>query len=474
MTIPVVMPQLGESIVEATLVHWRVEVGARVERGAPIADVETDKATSELLAPATGRLTRHLVEAGTTVDVGTPVAELEAEDTATPQPRTASTHPATRATSHRDAPTAPARPPAPDPSTTGRITRGFTETERGGPPRHSPAVRRLARMHGIDLDGLVGSGRNGRVTRDDLLAMVEGTAPSAVPPTVSAPPPPASRTREVVAPTAPPAPSIPPPVAREQLTPFETALPSPIEPRTYRPTRYVPQPDDEVVPFSRRRKWIAEHMVHSLGVSAHVATVTEIDMSRVARARADAKADAASRGFELTFMPYIVSAVADALAAYPELNATVLDEQLVLRGDRNIGIAVDTAEGLAVFVVKRADELGLFGIARAMNTMAGRARAGALEPDDTAGGSFTISNPGKDGNLFGVSIIRQPEVGILRIGAIVKRPVVRQIDGEDAIVIRPMMYACLSYDHRVIDGRTGNAFLSRIASRLASWGDRDA
>jgi 2-oxoglutarate dehydrogenase E2 component (dihydrolipoamide succinyltransferase) len=466
-TIPVVMPQLGESIVEATLVHWRVEVGARVERGAPIADVETDKATSELLAPATGRLTRHLVEAGTTVDVGTPVAELEAEDAAAP--RTASTLPAQRA--QRDAPTAPARPP--DPSTAGRLTRDYGEAERGGPPRHSPAVRRLARMHGIDLDGLVGSGRNGRVTRDDLLAMVEGTAPTPIvrstPPTL----PPAPRTREIVAPTAPPAPSIPPPVAREQLTPFETALPSPVEPRTYRPTRYVPQPDDEIVPFTRRRMWIAEHMVHSLGVSAHVATVTEIDMSRVARARADAKADAASRGFELTYMPYIVSAVADALAAYPELNATVLDEQLVLRGDRNIGIAVDTSEGLAVFVVKRADELGLFGIARAMHTMAARARAGALEPDDTAGGSFTISNPGKDGNLFGVSIIRQPEVGILRIGAIVKRPVVRQIDGEDAIVIRPMMYACLSYDHRVIDGRTGNAFLSRIASRLATWGDRD-
>lgn len=461
MPIPVVMPQLGESIVEATLVKQRVAANDRVERGDPIADVETDKASSELPAPASGRLVRWLVEEGQTVDVGTMLAEIESGE-----PNAETVHPQPAATE----PSLPARRSEPRDELRVREPRAEARAARGGPPRHSPAVRRLARRHGLDITNLTGSGRNGRVTRDDLLAMIEtDTAPS--PPTVpSAPPPrddgPVYRTRLPA--------STPPPVARAEVTPFETALPAPVEsPRTYRPTRYAPQTADRVVPFNRRRKWIAEHMVHSLGTAAHVAAVTEIDMSRVARARDAAKDDAVARGLKLTYMPYIVSAVADALVAHPELNATVVDESLVLRADRNIGVAVDTEEGLAVFVVKRADELGLFGVARAIDTMAARARAGALEPDDTSGGSFTVSNPGKDGNLFGVSIIRQPEVGILRIGAIVKRPVVRSIDGEDAIVIRPMMYACLSYDHRVIDGRTGNAFLARVAHTLSSWGARD-
>ena len=166
-------------------------------------------------------------------------------------------------------------------------------------------------------------------------------------------------------------------------------------------------------------------------------------------------------------MPYVVQAVARALAEYPELNATVVDRSLVLRGERNIGVAVDTEAGLVVPVVRRADELGLLGLARAIEELSARAREGKLTADDISNGTFTLSNPGRDGNLFGISIIRQPEVGILRIGSIVKRPVVREVDGEDVVVVRPIMYAALSYDHRVIDGRTGNGFLARVAALLA-------
>lgn len=408
MATPVVMPQLGESIVEATLVRWLVAPGTTVERGQVLAEVETDKASSEIPAPTAGILTRHLIEEGETVAVGTQIAEMDGDLGAQP------TEP------ERQAP--------------------MPVQDRGGPRRTSPAVRRLARKHDIDITKLTGTGRKGRVTRDDVLAAIDGQ------------------------------PSTPPPVARSQVTPFETALPAPAPastmPKAYRPAVYRPTEADEVVPFTRRRKWIAEHMVHSLGVSAHVAAVAEIDMSRVMRRREADRADAEARSLKLTMMPYVVQAVAAALAKHRVFNASVVDDSLVKRADVNIGIAVDTADGLIVPVIRRADELHLMGLARAIQDLSERARAGALTPDDVAGGSFTISNPGRDGNLFGVSIIRQPEVGILRIGAIVKRPVVRQIEGEDAIVIRPIMYACLSYDHRVIDGRAGNAFLKEIVDGL--------
>jgi 2-oxoglutarate dehydrogenase E2 component (dihydrolipoamide succinyltransferase) len=322
-------------------------------------------------------------------------------------------------------------------------------------------VRRLAREHGLDVAGVVGSGRGGRVTRDDVL-------------------------RHLAAPLAAPTPSTPPPVTRAEQTPFETRLPMqadlhegtrlpvpqaalPSTPPTsaYRPPAYAPLPRDEVVPFSRRRAQIADHMVYSLGTSAHVAAVAEIDMLRVTQAKAKDAPAAARAGVKLTFMPYVVQAVAQALGEHPELNATVVDRALVLRGERNVGVAVDTEAGLVVPVVRRADELGLLGLARAIEELSAKARAGKLTADDVSNGTFTLSNPGRDGNLFGISIIRQPEVGILRIGSIVKRPVVREVDGEDVVVVRPIMYAALSYDHRVIDGRTGNGFLARVAALLA-------
>jgi 2-oxoglutarate dehydrogenase E2 component (dihydrolipoamide succinyltransferase) len=399
------MPQLGESIVEATVASWRVKPGDRVDRGQILAEVETDKATIEIPAPAAGVIAEILVPAGRTVPIGVEILRYQGAVAAEARPRleavagsAAEPPPAPRAEAAR----LPSAHLAPRPI-------GADGRER----RASPAVRRIARLRGIDLDQIAGSGGQGRITREDLL------------------------------------------VARAA-------------PRTshYRPPAYDPQPGDQVVPFSRRRAFIAEHMVYSLGTAAHVAAVVEIDMGRVLAARSADRAEAERHGVHLTITAYVVRAIGQALSEHPELNATVRGESLVIRRDKNIGVAVDTPEGLIVPVIRRADELGLIGLARAIAEKTDRARAGTLGGDDLAGGSFTLSNPGRDGNLFGISIIRQPEVAILRIGEITKRAVVREVAGEDAILIRPMMYAALSYDHRVIDGSKGNAFLHRVKALL--------
>ena len=450
------MPRLGESIVEGTLVAWRVEVGEIVKRGQTLAEVETDKATSEIPAPTSGRIVALLCTVGETVAVDTPLLELSAgpEDTtkrADPSPNNAGPRLS---------------------QAQGRLHTRRIAARSEGPPHFSPAVRRLARQHDVDLHTLSGRGRGGRVTRQDVLDAVatENTRPRYRSQTPYPPPPETSDRRPRPdgferPPMAPP--SALPPVSPGEVSPFPTVVPAPSTSQgTFRPPTYHPAAGDEVVPFSRRRSQIADHMIYSLGTSAHVAAVAEIDMQRVQAARSADRRTADKRGLRLTLMAYVVRAVAEALRRHPSLNATVVDRTFVLRADCNIGIAVDTDEGVVVPVIRHADELGLLGIARAIQELSERARDGLLQPGDVSGGSFTISNPGKDGNLFGVSIIRQPEVGILRIGAIVKRPVVRSVDGEDAIVIRPIMYAALSYDHRVIDGRTGNGFLSEVARRL--------
>jgi 2-oxoglutarate dehydrogenase E2 component (dihydrolipoamide succinyltransferase) len=394
----VLMPQLGESIVEATIVKWRVKAGETVARGQILAEVETDKATNEIPAPSAGVVRELFVAEGATVKVGTAILAL----------------------------------------TSSAVSDGRLPSRTlGGPPRNSPAVRRLAREHNVDLHKMNGSGKNGRVTRDDILKAIDR-------------------------------PSAPPPVARKETTPFETVLPQPIvETKRPRAQSYAAKAIDRVVPFSRRRAIIAENMLGSLQTSAHVFALAEIDMSRVIAAKNADAPHAERSGIKLTFMPYVIHAVARALSEHPEINASVGDSALILRAEKNIGVAVDTAEGLVVPVIKRADELALLGIARQLAELSDRARNGKLTADDISGGSFTISNPGKDGNLVGLSIIRQPEVAILRMGAIVKRPVVREIEGEDVVVVRPMMFAALSYDHRVIDGRTGNAFLHRVGELIA-------
>ncbi|MCC7384931.1 MAG: 2-oxo acid dehydrogenase subunit E2 [Deltaproteobacteria bacterium] len=441
------MPQLGESIVEATLAKWHVQPGDRVERGQVIAEVETDKATNEIPAPAAGVIGELVIAAGATVPVGTEILRYQGADRPSQaRPRVPAAPPATSSAAARSAPAAspaaadpaPPAPPAaarPAPAATperlpSRHLAARPVDASGRPRGASPAVRRIARERGIDLDGIAGSGRGGRITRDDVLTASSG------------------------------APGTPAPEAPRPARTF----------RTYRPPAVQPLPGDTVVPFSKRRRFIAEHMVHSLETAAHVAAVVEIDMGRVLAARSGDQRSAEAHGVRLTVTAYVVEAVAHALAQHPELNAAVREDALVLRRDKNIGVAVDTRDGLIVPVVRRADELGRLGIARAIDALTAKARQGSLTAEDLAGGTFTVSNPGRDGNLFGISIIRQPEVAILRMGEVVKRPVVRELEGEDAIVIRPVMFAALSYDHRVIDGSQGNAFLHRVRVLLEGVG----
>ncbi len=414
----VVMPQLGESIVEATLVRWHVAPGATVARGQVIAEVETDKATNEIPAPEAGVVGEILIQEGTTVPVGTEILRYR---------EGAGTKPAAAMVSARPAPA-----PAPAGAMTAASKDGRLPSAHLAPRplggdgrerRASPAVRKIARARGIDLGTVTGTGKNGRIRREDVLAQETGPKPE----------------REVPAPTGY---------------------------SVYRPASYEPEPGDQVIPFNRRRTFIAEHMIHSLGTAAHVAAVVEIDMHEVVRARARDKASAEREGVKLTVTAYVVHAVAQALSAHPALNSSVVGQSHVLRRAKNIGVAVDTSDGLIVPVVRRADEHSLLGLARAIEALTKKAQSGSLTAADLAGGSFTISNPGRDGNLFGISILRQPEVGILRIGEVQKRAVVRTIEGEDVIVIRPIMFAALSYDHRVIDGSTGNAFLHEVRARL--------
>jgi 2-oxoglutarate dehydrogenase E2 component (dihydrolipoamide succinyltransferase) len=232
--------------------------------------------------------------------------------------------------------------------------------------------------------------------------------------------------------------------------------------RAYKPQRYALKEGDQAVPFDQRRRLIAEHMVYSKVTSPHVPCTAEVDMSNLARLREEWKKAKETGGKAPSFLVGICRATVQALGEFPRLNAIVQDDALILRRDVNLGVAVETEKGLLVPVIRRASEKSVLGLGRALDDLAERGRAGKLTADEMSGGSFTVSNPGLKGNLFGAAVINQPQVGILRMGEIVKRPVVRTLEGQDAIVIRPMMYLTLSYDHRVIDGVTGNGFLFRV------------
>ncbi len=303
--------------------------------------------------------------------------------------------------------------------------------ERKAPPtpRATPVAKRMAEDRGVDVSKLAGSGIAGRVTKRDL---EESAAPS------------------------------PSPAAKG------AARPRPAEPAE-RPgyLTYELQPNDRVIQMTPLRRIVAEHMVLSKRVSPHVGTVAEIDFGGVVRVRNEHKrAFAESNGFNLTFLPFIVHAAVRALREYPRLNASVVEDAIVEKKDVHVGIAVETEKGLVVPVVRNADRLSLAGLAEAVEDLSSRARSKRLSADELKGGTFTISNPGRHGNLYGFAIINQPQVGILRMGEIVKRPVVRDIEGQDAIVIRPIMHLALSYDHRAVDGAPANAFLHRVRSLI--------
>ena len=435
MLIDVVMPQLGESVVEGVVVKWLVEVGQLVAKDQPLLEISTDKVDAEIPSPSAGRVNQILVKPGETVPILAVLAKLETDTAASPPAPEAApkwdeeTEGFPGNMARRSEPPIPAHPrvepsaPAPPPPpATGRV-------------RITPVVARMAAEHGLDLSKIPGTGIDGRVSRKDVEGyLASGSAPSPGPPK-AAPAPPRAATpvpSKAAPPRAPKA--APPPVAE----------------------------GDQVVPWTPIRKRIAEHMVRSKQTSPHVHIFAEVDMHRVAGVRAKSKKE----GVNLTFLPFVIHAAAKALRETPIMNATVSGESTVLKKDIHIAVAVDTEKGLLVPVLRHADRMSLAEISAAMDDFGARAKSGKISPDELSGGTFSITNPGIKGNLFGTPIINQPQVGILRLGQIVKRPVVIDADGEDSIVIRPMMYLCCAYDHRVIDGVAGNGFLYRVREIL--------
>lgn len=429
----IVMPQLGESVVEGTVGKWLVKVGERVGKDQPVVEILTDKADSEVPAPESGVLTRIVAEEGAVIAVGDVLCELDgaaaASAAAAPAPEP---EPAPEP--------APAAKPEPPPAAKPAAATPANGSA-GRPAPSSPSVRKFAREQGVDIASLVGTGDAGRVTREDVVRAMEPPAP----PSASVPPMPTPAAPKAVKPAAP------------------VRAPSG---GAFRLPPYVPSAGDEVIPMSRRRRIIADHMVFSKLNAPHVVTVAECDLQATSKLRDAHKGALKKEGISLTFLSFVAAATCRALRENKPMNARMLEDSIALLGDINLGVAVDTPEGLVVPVIRHADELTVRGLARGIDDIATKARDGKLRPDDLAGKTFTISNPGRKGNMFGGAIISQPNVGILRVGEIKKRVVVVERDGEDVMAIHPVMHMALSYDHRVVDGVAANGFLHRVVEIL--------
>ena len=450
MAIEVAMPQMGESVVEGTVVKWLVKEGDVVAEEQPLCEISTDKVDTEIPSPGAGRIAKIVAQEGQTIPVGGQLAIIEeragaARPEAAPKPAPA---PAPKEQPKAETPSPRAlRELRPEPRLAAAVSAAaaprlhVAATGDGPPRRYSPVVLRMAQEHAIDLDRVTGSGIDGRVTKRDLEQYLESLRSGAA--------------------TAPPA----KPVAAVSPVRAVAAPPPAISTgATYSPPIYQPREGDVAEPFTRRRKLIAEHMVYSKTHSPHVGTLAEVDMTRVMKLReAHKRAFQEREGFGLTLLPLVAAATVRALKEFPRMNASVVGDSLVIRKEINLGIAMDTEEGLLVPVLKRAEGMSVVGIAREIENLRRKIADRKITADDLAGGSFTLSNPGREGNLFGFAIINQPQMGILRMGELKKRPVVIEVDGEDAIAIRAMMYLALSYDHRVIDGVLGNRFLYRTA-----------
>ncbi len=441
--IDVIMPQMGESIAEGTLSKWLKQVGDAVKRDEPIFEISTDKVDAEIPAPNAGTLAEILVQEGQTVEVNTVVARIETEAgaaaaVAAPAPApVAPVEAPTPAPAPAPAPepvvAAPAAKPAPPPPPSRGGGDGAGETAEDRLRRRStPLVRKMAAEHNLDLAAITGTGMAGRVTKQDLLDFLE-RRPRAAPPR-AAPAVAAGPRVEIRGP---------------QVEPWE---------------------GDRVEPWSRIRKLTADHMIMSRLVSAHVASVFEVDYTRVAQIRSKLKREYADRGANLTFLAFITKAVADNIRNHPVVNAAVTGESTIFRRDVNIGIAVALDWGLIVPVIKHADGLSLIGTARAINDLGERARTKKLNPDEIQQGTFTITNPGVFGSLTGIPIINQPQVAILAVGSITKQPAVVTLpDGTDAIGIRVKGMLSMSYDHRVVDGADADRFLADVRTTLENF-----
>jgi len=452
--VDVVMPQMGESIAEGTMSRWLKKVGDAVKRDEPIFEISTDKVDAEIPSPTSGVLAEVLVTEGQTVPVQTVVARIETEAGAVASPSAPATAPAASAPAPAPPAAAVSGGPPPKgestakPGTVPHQTPALTPAPLHQPVRpsgnggsveerlrtkSSPLVRKIAAEHGIEIAGLQGSGVAGRVTKRDIMQVIESGAPAAAPRV---------------------APSMHAPAGVEQHGP-------------------LPEPwaGDVVEPMSRIRALTAEHMSLSRRTNAHVTSFFEIDLTRVARIRAKLRADFEKQsGEKLTYLPFILTAVTGALKQFPILNAAVAGTNIIYRKQYNLGIAVALDWGLIVPVIKRADELSLVGLTRQLNDLANRARAKKLRPEEVQDATFTITNPGVFGSLMGTPIIPVPTTAILGIGAIEKRPkVITGADGEDTIAIRTCAFFSLSFDHRVIDGAVADQFLATVKKTLESY-----
>jgi pyruvate dehydrogenase E2 component (dihydrolipoamide acetyltransferase) len=484
--IEVPMPQMGESIAEGTVSVWLKKVGDRVERDEPIMEISTDKVDAEIPAPASGVLTEVVVSEGQTVEVGTVVAYIDTEaaagavaagaggggaaggapgglpEAAVGQPETATPEP--RPFSPEEEPATPvageAQPSAQRDAqaggtggTGGAAAGGGSSLEERLRQRSSPLVRRIAEEHGVELSAIRGSGRMGRVTKEDILAHVEERKAGAAP----------ART-DGGAPKQPAAPRGPAEHGggldwEEFYTHVE------------HPTTTV-GPRDRAEPMSRMTQIIAEHMVISRRISPHVHSYFEVDYSRIDQLRAANRRTWEGQGVKVSYTAFIAKAVATALREHPKVNAAVSGDRIVFRGEVNLGIAVALPHGLIVPVVRNADDLSLVGMARRIADLAERARGKKLSPEEVQGGTFTITNPGVFGTVIGFPIINQPQVAIMGVGGVEKRPVVVTDEfGNDAIVARKRGFISLGYDHRIVNGADGDQFLARVKQIMETFPD---
>ncbi|TNE73675.1 2-oxo acid dehydrogenase subunit E2 [bacterium] len=439
-----VMPKMGESIMEGTVIEWKKKVGDSVELDETVLEIATDKVDSEVPAPIAGIIVEILAEEGETVEVGKPIAIIETDASA------AASAPAPK----EEPKAAPAveKTPEPTPVAAPAPVETPTESQKDDDGRfYSPLVRSIAKEEGLnqaDLDAIKGTGSNGRVTKADVLDYISAKKSGTSTPSISAPAP-------APQPMAAPAP------AAGKIHAGELNISS-------------PQNNVEVVKMDRMRKLIAEHMIRSKQTSAHVTTFNEADVTRLVQYRQKNKNEFQKKyGFSLTYTPFFVEATIQALKEFPLLNSSVDGDSILIKKGINYGIAVALGEagvgGLIVPVIKNAGEMNLYGLAKSVSELAGKARTKSLSPEDLVGGTFTLTNYGSVGNLMGTPIINQPQVAIFGTGAIVKRPVVIEQPEGDVIAIRHMVYLSMSYDHRIIDGAMGGAFLQRVKQLLEEF-----
>jgi 2-oxoglutarate dehydrogenase E2 component (dihydrolipoamide succinyltransferase) len=480
------MPQMGESIAEGTVVKWLKKPGDKVERDEPLLEISTDKVDAEIPAPASGTLTEIIAQEGQTVGVNTVVARIAGEGEAAgasapaqaatapapppaaPAPPAQAQAPAPALPAEAQAPAPPPKPAAPAPQAplapkpTEQLSNSATQQPTQQPAsqqpisqptlqpepenlsslderrrtKSSPLVRKIAQENNVDISRLQGSGVSGRVTKNDILDYLQqpgtGTAPAAV----------ASGIEGVH-----PAPAESAAAPRPAMT-------------------FAPGEGDRIEPLSMMRKKIAQHMVLSKQTSAHVTTVFEVDFTNIDKLRRRYKDAYAERGAKLTFLPFVIQAIVQGLREFPVINASMDDTSVTYHRDLNIGIAVALDWGLIVPVVKNADEKNILGLSKSINDLGERARTKKLSPDDVQGGTFTITNPGIYGGLFGTPIINQPQVAILGVGGVKKRPVVVETKEGDVIAIRSMCILALTFDHRLIDGAVADQFMARVRAMI--------